>query len=150
MMDEQNTIGFADGVFIEPGLRIPEDELTFTAARGGGPGGQHVNKVSTRVTLSFDVAGSPSLTDEQRRRIMERLASRVNQDGVLRVTSGEFRSQAMNKAQTRLRFAELLRGALVREKPRRKTKPTLGSKLRRLESKKRRSQVKSWRAGRDE
>lgn len=150
MTEEQNTIGSAGGIFIEPGLRIPEEELTFTAARGGGPGGQHVNKVSTRVTLSFDVAASPSLTEEQRRRIMERLASRVNQEGMLRVTSGEFRSQAMNKAQTRLRFAELLRQALVREKPRRKTKPTLGSKLRRLEAKKRQSRLKSQRAVRDE
>lgn len=132
-------------VHIRGNLNIPASELRFTADCGGGPGGQHVNKVSTRVTLHFDVDGSPSLTDAQRLRLREALGSRISQEGELRIVAGEFRSQAANKASAKLRFVELLSRALTPRTPRRATKPTLGSKLRRLESKKKRSSLKRLR-----
>ena len=134
-----------DYVTVTDGLRIPSSEIRFTAARGGGPGGQHVNKVSTRITLNFDVANSPSLSDSQRGIILEKLAGRINQEGELRIIAGEYRSQAGNKAAALARFTELLRQALTPRAKRHKTKPTLGSKLRRLESKARRASVKRLR-----
>ena len=137
-------------VHIRANLNIPAAELWFTADCGGGPGGQHVNKVSTRVTLHFDVERSPSLTGAQRQRLKEALGSRISQEGELRIVAGEFRSQAANKAAAKLRFVELLNRALTPRVPRRATKPTLGSKLRRLESKKKRSSLKRQRCGGDE
>jgi len=126
-------------------LRIPRDELSFTATRSGGPGGQHVNKVSTSVTLAFDVERSPSLGEFQRNRIRTRLANRIGRDGNLRVNASDTRSQAANKDLVVARFAELLREALKRPKPRRRTKPTRASKQRRLNAKKSRAAVKKTR-----
>lgn len=123
-------------------LSIPEDELTFSVARSGGPGGQHVNKVSTRVTLRFDVLSSPSLTARQRNRILRRLATRINRDGVLRVACGRQRSQAANRREVRERFAELLRGALLPEKRRVATRVSRTEKRRRVEEKRRRGRIK--------
>jgi len=128
-------------------LRIPAAEIRFTASCAGGPGGQHVNKVSTKATLIFDVAGSQSLTDWQRQVIMEKLGGRINQAGELRIAASEYRSLAANKAAAMTRFIELLRRALVPEVKRKKTRPSLGAKLRRLEAKKRRGAVKRQRAG---
>jgi ribosome-associated protein len=82
---------------INRNLSIPEHELSFTTARSGGPGGQHVNKVSSRVTLWFNVAESPSLSAFQKRRIMSRLATRINQRGELRVVAQQHRSQIANR-----------------------------------------------------
>jgi ribosome-associated protein len=126
-------------------LQIPESELTFTASRGGGPGGQHVNKVASRVTLAFDVAGSPSLTEADRRQLVDRLASRLTQEGVLQLSSHESRSQVANREQVTERFATLLRAALKPRKKRHRTKPTRGSKERRLRDKKQRGEVKKGR-----
>ena len=137
-------------VHIRGNLNIPAAEIWYTADCGGGPGGQHVNKVSTRVTLHFNVAASPSLTDAQRKRLTEVLGTRISQDGELRIVAGEFRSQAANKAAAKLRFIDLLTRALTPRTPRRATKPTLGSKLRRLESKKKRSSLKRLRSGSQE
>lgn len=134
-------------VYIRPNLSIPAAELRFTADCGGGPGGQHVNKVSTRVTLHFDVAASPSLNEAQRQRLREALGTRISQEGELRIVAGEFRSQAANKAAAKMRFVELLNRALTPKALRRPTKPTLGSKLRRLEAKKKRSSLKRLRGG---
>src|SRR5690349_17172329 len=95
------SISAADGgltvIVVTESLTIPESELTFSASRSGGPGGQNVNKVSSRVTLTFDVMQSPSLSEEQRQRIASRLQSRINKDGVLRVISQRTRSQEMNR-----------------------------------------------------
>lgn len=124
------------------GLSIPEDELLFTASRSGGPGGQHANKVSTRVTLRFDVKGSPSLTERQRGRILRRLAGRIGRDGVLRVVCGRQRSQAANRREATERFADLLRRALLPEKRRIATRVPEGEKRRRVEDKLRRGSVK--------
>ena len=136
-------------IVINEALLIPETELTFTASRSGGPGGQNVNKVSSRVTLTFDVKASPSLSDDQRRRISERLKTRINKDGVLRVVSQRTRSQELNREDAVTLFAELLRRALVVEKKRVKTRVPRAAHDRRLEEKKKRTVVKSERSRRD-
>jgi ribosome-associated protein len=123
-------------------LEIPESELTFTASRSGGPGGQNVNKVSSRVTLTFDLAQSPSLSSDQRQRISDKLATRINNDGILRVISQQTRSQDLNREQALLRFIELLRDALIVERTRVKTRPSSGARERRLEEKKKRTGIK--------
>jgi ribosome-associated protein len=134
-------------IHINDRIDIPEDELTFTATRSGGPGGQHVNKVSSRVTLRFDVDGSPSLAEREKRRVRHRLATRVSKDGVLRVVCRRHRSQLANRREAIERFAELLRGALQRPRRRRKTKIPAAAKRRRLEDKKRRGELKRQRSG---
>jgi ribosome-associated protein len=133
---------------IEGRLAIPEDEVTFVFSRSGGPGGQNVNKVATRVTLLFDVGGSPSLTRAQKESILDRLATRVSRSGVLRVVCQTTRSQAANREAAVARFAELLRDALKRRKPRSPTRVSAAEKARRLEEKRRRSRIKRERAER--
>jgi len=123
-------------------ISIPEDELRFTASLSGGPGGQNVNKVSSRITLWFDVVKSPSLSPEQQELILRRIATRIGKDGVLRVISQQTRSQTENKELAIERFAELLRDALKQVPVRKKTRVSKGAKLRRLEEKKRHSVVK--------
>ncbi len=124
---------------------IPDAELEFSATRSSGPGGQHVNKVSTCVTVSFDVAGAPCLPEAARARLLERLAPRLTREGVLRVSVQDTRSQAANKELAVERLGALLRAALARPKPRRPTRPTRASRQRRLEAKKRRGAVKQGR-----
>jgi len=126
-------------------LWVPRAELEFRASRSGGPGGQHVNTSSTRVELTWDVAGSPSLTEEQRARVLEKLANRIDGSGVLRLAASEHRSQHQNREAATGRFVELLRVALHVPKPRRKTRPTRASREVRLQGKKRRSEVKRLR-----
>ena len=133
-------------VRITDNLSIPEDEITFTASRSGGPGGQNVNKVSSRVTLSFDVATSTALLDDQRRRILAKLATRINKDGVLRVVSQRTRSQEMNRADAVARFSDLLRRALTPKRPRIKTQISAAAKERRIEEKKKRAAAKQARS----
>jgi len=127
---------------------IPEDELSFTASRSSGPGGQNVNKVSTRVTLWFDIVNSPSLSEEDKERIVERLGSRVDKDGVLHIVSQQTRSQAENRVLVMERFVELLRAALKQVPIRKKTRVSKGAKLRRLEEKKQRGSLKKGRSER--
>jgi ribosome-associated protein len=126
-------------------LQIPEEELEFSAARSGGPGGQNVNKVATKVTLRFDVARSPSLPPEVRERLQAKLASRLTKDGVLQVSVQDTRSQKTNRDRAVERFVALLQAALRPEKPRRKTRVPTSVKRERLDSKRRRSGVKSAR-----
>ena len=130
---------------IAGGPEIPEHEISFTFSRSAGPGGQNVNKVSTRVTLRFDVAASPSLSAAEKRLLRERLASRISRAGVMRVVSSRHRSQAKNRAAARERFAALLAEALRPEKPRRPTRPRPGARERRLAAKRRRSRIKEAR-----
>lgn len=132
-----------DAVVVNADLTIPRGELTYRATRAGGPGGQHVNTSSTKVELSWDVQGSPSLADDQRRRISEKLATRIAEDGVLRLTSAGSRSQHQNKEDVTERFGRMIEQALRIPKPRRKTKPSRASKEARLKSKKKRSETKS-------
>jgi ribosome-associated protein len=127
-------------------ISIPENELVFTASHSGGPGGQNVNKVSTRVTLWFDVVSSTSLSPEQKDSILRRLATRIGKDGLLRVISQQTRSQVENKELAIERFAELLRDALKQVPIRKKTRVSKGAKLRRLEEKKQRGDLKHERS----
>jgi ribosome-associated protein len=133
-------------IAITPGVEIPESELEFIASRSGGPGGQNVNKVSSRVTLRFNLGRSSALSEEQRQRIRARLSSRINKEGVLQVTSQRTRSQELNREDALERFAELLRAALREEKKRLKTRATRASQEERLREKKRRRVVKELRS----
>src|SRR6185295_483226 len=105
-------------------LAIPDEEVAFTTSRSGGPGGQNVNKLETRVTLRFDLPGSPTFSDEQKARLRDRLATRITKDGVFHVTSQRHRTQAANRDAALERFAELLREGLREEAPRKKTRPS--------------------------
>jgi len=138
---------------ILPGLSIPEEELTFTASRSGGPGGQNVNKVNSRVTLWFDVGASRSLSPEQKRRVISKLATRVSGEGVMRVVARGSRSQAVNRDAAEERFAELLRIALAPSKLRVKTGVPATKRRSRVEEKRRRSEIKRervWKPGTEE
>lgn len=133
---------------IDDTLAIPDEEVTFATSRSGGPGGQNVNKLETRVTLRFDLAGSPSLSEEQKARLRERLATRITRDGVLQVSSQKHRSQGANREAAVERFAELLRENLREEPPRKKTRPSRAAKARRLDEKRRQSRRKRERSER--
>jgi ribosome-associated protein len=138
--------GSSEGVIaINDALWIPRTELTYRATRSGGPGGQHVNTSSTRIELLWDVGASPSLSDEQRALILEKLANRISQEGVLLIAASEHRSQLQNKEAATARLAELVRQALVVPKTRRKTKPSRASREERLRAKQHRSSVKRMR-----
>jgi ribosome-associated protein len=127
-------------------LAIPEEELQFTFCTGSGPGGQNVNKVATRATLLFDLKGSRSLNEWQRQRVAEKLKSRINREGILRIVCGEHRTQLANRDTAVERFAALLRDALAVDAPRFETRVPKAEKARRLDEKKRRGEVKKLRS----
>jgi len=124
---------------------IPEAELTFTTSRSSGPGGQNVNKVSTRVTLLWNVKDSPSLTEEQRKRLLARLPGRINREGILRVVSQRHRTQLANREAVVTRFHELIREALTEMPERVAVEVPRGVNEKRLEEKKRRGRLKRQR-----
>ncbi len=126
----------------EQRVSIPDEEITFKTSRSSGPGGQNVNKVESRVTLLFDLDGSPSLTAAQKVRLRDRLASRINKEGVLRVVSQKHRTQAANRNAARERFHELLEKALARRRKRKPTRIPKAAARRRLEEKRRRGELK--------
>ncbi len=126
-------------------IAIADEEITERFVRASGPGGQHVNKTSTAVELRFDVQSSPSLPDEVKARLTKIAGSRMTLDGVLVLFAQGARSQEMNRQDARNRLAELVRRATEKPKPRRPTKPTYSSKLKRLEAKSQRSGIKSAR-----
>lgn len=129
-------------IYIDTRLSIAEEELSFSVSRAGGPGGQHVNKVNTRVTLRFDVENSPSLEEYQRRRIRDRLSTRISREGVLQVVCGRHRSQGANREEAVSRFAGLLAAALKPRKRRAVSRVPAGEKRRRLQEKRRRGEIK--------
>lgn len=135
----------ADDVVIGTRFVIPGAELSERFSRSSGPGGQGVNTTDSRVELSFDVAGSPSIPDHLRARMLERLVSRMV-DGVVTIAASEHRSQLMNREAARARLVMLLMDASAPPSAKRRpTKPSRGSKERRLASKKRRGEVKRTR-----
>ncbi|MFP4056622.1 MAG: alternative ribosome rescue aminoacyl-tRNA hydrolase ArfB [Candidatus Brocadiia bacterium] len=127
------------------GASIPTSELDFRFTRSGGPGGQHVNTSATQVELTFDVAGSPSLTEGQKRRIRSALRTYISKQGVMRLTCQTSRSQHRNREECIRRFRALLRGALRPRKRRKPTRPSRAANERRLAEKKRRSELKRQR-----
>lgn len=126
-------------------IAIDESEIQEKFIRSPGPGGQNVNKTSTAVQLRFDVRSSPSLPDDVRARLLHLAGKRITEDGVLVIESGQFRSQGRNRQEARKRLVQWIRKAVVKPKSRKKTKPTLASKQRRLASKRRRSEIKKIR-----
>ncbi len=127
------------------GCFIPIAELTFQAEPSSGPGGQHANRSSTRVVVLFDLVNSPSLTQAQKATLTEKLAARLIGGRVLRVAIQSERSQLRNREAALARMEELLRDALKPAIPRRPTRPTAGSKRRRISAKKRRGETKKQR-----
>ncbi len=123
-------------------FQIPESELTFRATRAGGPGGQHVNKASTRVEVVWDVAHSEALSEPERMRVLARLAGRIDGRGRLRVAADDSRSQARNRDAAVERLNALVAQALRVPKPRKKTRPSKATKERRLTEKRRRGAIK--------
>jgi ribosome-associated protein len=130
---------------ITPSLKIPEAELRLSFARSSGPGGQNVNKVSSKAVLHFDVANSPSLPPDVRQRFLTHFKSRLTTAGEIVIHSDEFRDQPRNIQSGYDKLRAMILSVLRPPKKRRPTKPTKGSKVRRLKEKKARSQVKEGR-----
>jgi ribosome-associated protein len=134
-----------DGIPVGRSVTIPEDEIELKFSPSGGPGGQHANRSATRVELTWNVVSSRALDERQRDRIRARLRHRIDSGGTVRLTSDKHRSQFQNRADVRRRLASLVADAL-RPRPRRvPTTPTAASGHRRLQSKRRRSEIKRLR-----
>ena len=133
------------GIHIDASTRIPMSEIEFRFSRSTGPGGQNVNKVSTRVEILFDLYGSASLSDAKKRKIAEGMKSRIDGEGIIHVTAQESRSQWRNREDALQKLADLLRAALVRHRARISTRPTLGSRKRKATDKRILSRKKSLR-----
>jgi len=127
---------------ITEGLTIPDHELSFTFSRSSGPGGQHVNKVNSRVTLWFDLEASPSLSVRQKALLCQRLATRINKEGRLWLVVFASRSQHANREAALIRFANLLGDALIEDRPRLDTKIPKASRQNRLDAKRHRANIK--------
>jgi ribosome-associated protein len=130
---------------IKDGICICEDEFIFKASRSRGPGGQNVNKVNTKITLFFDVANCPSLSDSHKRRILKQLRTRADKNGVLRIVSQRHRTQKANRTAAKERLIELLATALAKKPIRKKTRIPASAVRRRLDEKKQRSRLKQQR-----
>ncbi|MHC4913176.1 MAG: alternative ribosome rescue aminoacyl-tRNA hydrolase ArfB [Planctomycetota bacterium] len=130
-------------------IEIPEENLVFRFSRSGGPGGQNVNKVNTRVTVFFDVARCERFSDEQKKRILKRLATRADKRGVVRVVCQRNRTQKANREGAVERLRELVREALKKRRVRKKTKVPAYAREKRLAEKKKRSRLKKQRTEKD-
>jgi ribosome-associated protein len=127
---------------VNESLSIPRTELDVRVSRSSGAGGQHVNKTSSRVEIFWNIVGSRAVSEEQRARLREKLASRLTTEGSIRVVASDMRSQSRNRELAEERLADLVRRALVIPRKRRATKPTRAAKEARLDSKKRHSTKK--------
>jgi ribosome-associated protein len=127
-------------------ISLPENEMTWRFSRSSGAGGQHVNTTDTRVELIWSLAGTSALTDAQKELAATRLSNRLV-DGTITIVSSQYRSQHRNREAARVRLEELVSEAVIPPRQRHKTKPSRGSKQRRLDAKKRRSSIKQGRSG---
>ncbi|MEQ9593237.1 MAG: alternative ribosome rescue aminoacyl-tRNA hydrolase ArfB [Cyclobacteriaceae bacterium] len=122
-----------------------EGEFKFSTSRSGGPGGQNVNKVNTKVTLKWDVAGSGSLSEAQRAILLKKLENNITSEGILTISSQEKRSQLQNKEVVLAKVDKLIAKAFTIKKKRKPTKPTKSSQKRRVDQKKKQAEKKEWR-----
>jgi ribosome-associated protein len=144
-------VGYDGPLRVNGRLSIPRSELAHRASRAGGPGGQHVNTSSTRIEVTWNVRRSPSLDDAQRALLEEKLSSRIDGEGFVRVVAQDMRSQSQNRERAEGRLADLIARALEVQKKRRPTKPGRGAREARLQEKKKHSGKKQQRrAGADD
>jgi ribosome-associated protein len=127
---------------VTPRLTIPEGELEMSFARSGGPGGQNVNKVSSKVDLRWNPTTSSALTDEDRALLLDKLRGRLSNDGQLIVTSTLTRDQIKNREDARAKLVLIVKAALDRPKPRKATRPSKGAKRRRIADKRHKAEIK--------
>jgi ribosome-associated protein len=131
-------------------IHIPEEEFSWSFVRSGGPGGQNVNKVASKAVLRWNLMASPSVPEDVKNRLRERLPSRITSEGDLLITSQRYRDQERNRLDCLEKLREMVRAAAVPPKKRRKTKPTRGSRERRLADKRHRASVKASRRGQED
>ena len=136
----------SDGLSISNGIIIPEHEIEITTSRGGGPGGQHVNKTSTRITVRWNLFASHAISDEQKARIAEKLAASITTEGDIIVHNNSSRSQDHNKKEALAQLAHKISKALHVPKKRMKTRVSQAAKEKRLQSKKLHSEAKRMRS----
>lgn len=134
-------------IYISDSISLNSDEIEFSFIRASGPGGQNVNKVSSAVQLRFNAAGSVSLSNEAKQRLLDLAGQRATRDGFIVIEAKRFRTQARNREDAIERLASLISQALHTDKPRRKSRPTRNSVQRRLTSKKKRGSTKEMRRG---
>lgn len=134
-----------DGIWVQPNLFIPETELIIATSRSGGAGGQHVNKTDTQVQLKWHVATSNAITQEQKERLLNKLKTRLTDDGFIMVKSSASRSQLQNKKSACKQLAEIVKQALIIPKKRVKTKISQATREKRLHAKKIRGEIKRLR-----
>jgi len=127
---------------IDHRVRVPDEELDWSFVRSGGPGGQNVNKVASKAVLRWDVARTPSLPADIKTRLLAQQSNRITTEGVLILSSQQYRDQERNRQDCLEKLRAMIRQAAVAPKIRRRTRPTRGSKERRIEAKKRRAAVK--------
>lgn len=132
-------------VFIKNGIAIPDHELEITASRSGGPGGQHTQKTSTRITIRWNIKNTVALNDEQKERVLQKLQSQLTADGDLIVHNSQSRSQEQNRKMALANLAQIIRKAIVIPKKRKPTQISKAIKEVRLQEKKQRSSIKKMR-----